>query len=62
MISRVRTADDGNILSHEVNIDSVITSRHRRYLSKIKNSDDDTVTTEEDISTGAPAEPGSSTQ
>ena len=61
-ISRVRTADDGTILSYEVNIDGVITTRHRRYLSKIRNSDEVTVATEEENSSGAQAEPGSSTQ
>ena len=61
-ISRVRTSDDGTILSYEVNIDGVITTRHRRYLSKIRNFDEVTVTTEEENSSGAQVEPGSSTQ
>ena len=62
LISRVRTADDGTILSYEVNIEGVITTRHRRYLSKIRNSDEVTVMTEEENSSGAQADPGSSTQ
>ena len=60
VISKLRTADDGTILSYEVNIDGVTTSRHRRYLCKIRNSDEATVTTEEENSTGAQAEPDSS--
>ena len=58
-ISRVRTADDGIILSYEVNTDRVITTRHRRYLSKIRNSNEVTVTTEEENTSGAESEPGS---
>ena len=61
MISKVRTADDGTILSYEVNIDGVTTTGHRRYLCKKRNSNEVTVTTEEENSSGAKAEPGSLT-
>ena len=58
----VRTADDWTILSYDINIDGTITSRHRKYMCKIRNSDEATVATEEENSTGAQAEPGSSVQ
>ena len=46
-IVRVRTSDDGTILSYDLDIDGNKTSRHRRYLCKIRNSNEATVTTEE---------------
>ena len=58
-VIRVRTADDGTILSYDIYIDGITTSRHRRYLCKMRNSDEATVTTEKEDSTGALAEPGS---
>ena len=44
------TADDGRIFSYDIDIDGTTTTRHRKYLSKVPNSD---VETEEENSTGA---------
>ena len=55
----VRTADDGTILSYDIIIDGTITSRHRKYMCKIRNFNEATVATEEENSTGALAEPDS---
>ena len=38
VIDSVRTADDGTIKSYAVIIDSVKTTRHRRFLSKVKKT------------------------
>ena len=46
----IRTADDGRILSYDIDIDGTTTTRHRKYMSKVTNSD---VETEEENSTGA---------
>ena len=46
----IRTADDGRILSYDIDIDGTTTTRHRKYMSKVPNSD---VETEEENSTGA---------
>ena len=62
VILKVRTADNWTILSYEVNIDGVTTSRHRRYLCKIRNSDEATVMTEEENRAGASAAGDSSQQ
>ena len=36
-IVSVRTATDGHILSYDLNIDDLITSRHRVYLRKLED-------------------------
>ena len=46
----IRTADDGTILSYDIDIDGTTTTRHRKYMSKVTNSDNET---EEENSTGA---------
>ena len=38
MIDSVRTADDGTIKSYAVIIDGVKTTRHRRFLVKVEQS------------------------
>ena len=46
----IHTADDGRILSYDIDIDGTTTTRHRKYMSKVPNSD---VETEEENSAGA---------
>ena len=53
VVKGVRTADDGTILSYYIDIDGTITSRHREYMCKIRNSDEATAVTEEEIRAGA---------
>ena len=33
VVKKVRTADDGSIVSYDIDINGVITTRHRRYMS-----------------------------
>ena len=42
VIKEIRTADDNTILSCDIDIDGMITSRHRKYMSKVRNSDEET--------------------
>ena len=58
----VRIADDGTLLSYDIDIDGTITSRHRKYMCKIKNSDKATAVTEEENRAGASAARVSSQQ
>ena len=57
-----RTADHRTILSYDMDIDGVITTRHRKYMCKIRNSDEDIVVTEEEDRARASAGPDSSQQ
>ena len=50
VVTGIRTADDNKILFYDIDVDGTITSRHRRYMSKVKNSD---VATEQENSAGA---------
>ena len=50
VVTGIRTADDNTILSYDINVDGNITSRHQRYMCKVKHSN---VATEEDNSAGA---------
>ena len=50
VVKGIRTADDDTILSYDIDIDGMITSRHRKYMSKIRNSDE---VTEEENRAGA---------
>ena len=40
VVKGIRTADDDTILSYDIDIDGMITSRHRKYMSKIRNFDE----------------------
>ena len=40
VVKGIWTADDNTILSYDIYIDGMITSRHRKYMSKIRNSDE----------------------
>ena len=46
----IRTADNGTILSYDIDIEGTTTTRHRKYMSKVPNYD---VETEEENSAGA---------
>ena len=59
VVKGIRTADDDTILSYDIDIDGMITSRHRKYMSKIRNSDE---VTEEENRAGASTATDSSTQ
>ena len=59
VVKGIRTADDNTILSYDIDIDGTITSRHRKYMCKTKNSNE---ATEEENRAGANAVTGSSTQ
>ena len=50
VVTGIRVADDGRILSYDIDIDGTTTTRHRKYMSKVPNSD---VETEEENSAGA---------
>ena len=50
VVTGIRTSDDGTILSYDIDIDGMITSRHRKYMSKVRNSDEET---EEENKAGA---------
>ena len=50
VVTGIRVADDGKILSYDIEVDGRETTRHRKYLSKIPNSN---VETEEENSAGA---------
>ena len=50
VVTGIRVADDGRILSYDIEIDGRETTRHRKYLSKVPNSN---VETEEENSAGA---------
>ena len=55
VVTKVRTADDNKILSYDIDIDGTTTSRHRKYMAKVKNSD---VATEQENIAGAGQAPG----
>ena len=38
MIEKVRVADDGTVSSYDIMIEDLLTSRHRRYIAKLKNA------------------------
>ena len=42
MVKKVRTADDDTIFSYDIDVNGVITTHQRNYMSKIKNADDET--------------------
>ena len=43
VVKGIRTADDDvTILSYDIDIDGAITSRHRKYMSKVRNSNEET--------------------
>ena len=50
VVTGIRVADDGKILSYDIEVDGAKTTRHRKYMSKIPNSDDET---EEENTAGA---------
>ena len=41
-LKKVRTADDGTIVSYDIDVIGVITTHHRKYMSKVKNAYDET--------------------
>ena len=55
LVTGIRTADDNKILSYDIDVDKTITSRHRKYMCKVKHSD---VATEQENSAGADQVPG----
>ena len=50
VVKGIRTADDNTILPYDIDIDGMITSWHRKNMSKIRNSDE---VTEEENRAGA---------
>ena len=38
VVVKVRTADDGTIVSYDIDVNGVFKTRHRKYMSKIKNT------------------------
>ena len=42
VVVKVRTSDDGTIVSYDIDVNGVITTGHGKYMSKIKNADDET--------------------
>ena len=41
-MKKVRTADDGTIVSYDIDVNGVITTNNRKCVSKIKNVSDET--------------------
>ena len=56
VVKKVITADDGTIVSYDIDIYGVITTRHRRYMCKIRNVDEEIAVTEEENRAGAGSE------
>ena len=52
IVKGVRTADDGTILSYDIDIDGTTTKRYRKHMCKIRNSDEATAVTEEENRAG----------
>ena len=50
VVTGIRVADNGKILSYDIEVDGRETTRHRKYLSKIPNSN---VETEDENIAGA---------
>ena len=42
VVTGIRTSHDGTILSYDIDIDGTATTRHRKYMSKLRNSDEET--------------------
>ena len=42
VVNGIRSTDDGTILSYDIDIDGTATTRHRKYMSKFRNSDEET--------------------
>ena len=42
VVTGIRTSDDGTILSYDIDVDGTATTRHRKYMSKLRNSDEET--------------------
>ena len=61
-MQRVRTADDGTILSYNIDIYGTIASRHKKSICKIRNSDEATAVTMEENRARASAAADSSQQ
>ena len=59
VVKGIRTADYNRILSYDIDINGTITSRHRKYMCKTKNSNE---ATEEENRAGANVAKGDSTQ
>ena len=55
VVTRVRTAGDGTIVSYDINTDGCVTTRHRRYMSKVRNADEEIESSE---NTGAENQAG----
>ena len=59
VVKGIQTAENNTILSYDIDIDGTITSRHRKYMCKTKNSDE---VTEEENRASAGAATDNSTQ
>ena len=42
VVTKVRTSDDGTIVSDDIDVIGVTTTRHRKYMIKIRNAGDET--------------------
>ena len=47
VVTGVRTASDGTIVSYDINADGCVTTHHGRYMSKLKNADEERESSEE---------------
>ena len=41
MVIGVRTANNGTIVSYDIDVEGCVTPRHRRDMSKIRNADEE---------------------
>ena len=41
-MKKVRTSDEGTIVSYDIDVNVVITTHHRKYVGKIRNADGET--------------------
>ena len=42
VVVKVRTSYEGTIVTYDIDVNGVITTCHRKYMSKIKNADNET--------------------
>ena len=57
-MKKVRTKDDGTIVSYEIDVNGVIITRHMKHMSKIKNVGDETDVAGEGKRAGAESQVG----
>ena len=52
VVTGICTAQDGKIVSYKINTDGCVTTRHHRYMSKVRNSNEEKESDSEDTCMG----------